>query len=184
MQKLSATDLWLILETAYRHDIGMIVRDGVVRLVAEFARRRHAQRSHDVVRQPSSIGLASPRTHLVPARLDDLIGRIATSHGKSLEETLKLPYRESGMGMDHAHPRFVACLLRLGDLLDRDNGRFCPTLLATLGGLPATSKAHVGKHAAVVHLDIASDRIDVQAQCEDYPLTRSPTSGSAGCGVS
>lgn len=219
---LSATDIWLLLEAAYQHDIGMVVTDEQVRswwgspgfkdflaqlqynpdaelrdaarlfdpnkpptefshdwpiqvnralslAIAEYARRQHAPNADRIIRDPErTIGLLSPRTPLIPARLFRLLGRICSHHGRSFEDTLKLPFRESGLGTDDAHPRFVACMLRLGDLLDLDNGRFCPVMVRSFGVLPQSSVAHFEKHAAINHLQVSPTRVEVEAECESY----------------
>lgn len=189
---LSATDIWLLLEAAYLHDIGMVVTDEQVRawwgtpgfksflaqlehgsdpalkeaaqlldgrdllrdlgqtwpvevshaltlVIAEYARRQHSGNAERIIRDPAqTIGLHSPRTGQIPPRLFGVLGRICSHHGRSFEDTMKLPLQETGIGMDEAHPRFVACLLRLGDLLDLDTGRFCPVMVRSFGKLPAS----------------------------------------------
>jgi hypothetical protein len=222
IERLSATDLWLLLEAAYQHDIGMVVTDEQVRtwwrepgfqeflaqlqtgsepelrraagfldpkasarelprdwpvevsrmltlVIAEYARRQYAVNTDRIIREPErTIGLASPRTHLIPARLFRLLGTICAHHGGSFEDTMRLPLQESGLGTDDAHPRFVACMLRLGDLLDLDNGRFCPVMVRSFGTLPQSSVAHFEKHAAINHLQVSQTRIEVDAECESY----------------
>lgn len=221
IRALSATDLWLLLEAAYHHDLGMVLTDeearrlwsspefeafleqaqfgpdldlrgaaelvrgtrsdrtpstwpldtrrATVLLLAEFVRRQHAQRARQFAHAPDLIGLRSPRTELLPQRLFGVLGDICRSHGQSFEETMALPRSASGMGTDTAHPRFVACMLRLGDLLDLDNGRFCPVMQRVGGILPAMSLAHVEKHAAIRHLLVSPTLIEVDAECETYP---------------
>jgi hypothetical protein len=219
---LGATDLWLLLEAAYHHDIGMVVTDEQARewwatpdfhqhlrdcasgsdeefadaarwlqdkyaafepgspwpiqtqrawtlVLAEYARKQHPRRAKDIVGQPGQLGLESPRTRLIPARLVDLLGRICEHHGKNFQDIFDLPACENGLGMDDAHPRFVAAMLRLGDLLDLDNGRFCPVMGRLIGGLPASSVAHEEKHAAIRHFRVSPARIEVDAECADYP---------------
>lgn len=218
---LSATDLWLLLEAAYHHDIGMVVTDAQIRewwptkefrthlvelaqsedpdlreaaatlrdpatidpneawpadvqralilVVADFARRKHPSRSEAVVRDPVGlIGLFSPRTSLIPARLFHLLGSICAHHGKSFDETMSLPFEESGLGVDVAHPRYIAFLLRLGDLLDLDNGRFCSVMMRSFGTLPSSSQAHVEKHAAITRFFVGPEKIEVEATCTSY----------------
>lgn len=92
-------------------------------VLAEYARKQHPLNAERIVRDPSQIGLASPRTTLIPRRLFDVLGKICAHHGRNFDETMRLPFRESGLGTDDAHPRFIACMLRLGDLLDLDNNR-------------------------------------------------------------
>jgi len=221
IKELSATDVWLLLEAAYYHDLGMVltdeearkhwrspefesfiqqlqtsnemdlrhaaelargampdslpadwaldVRRAVVILLADFIRRQHAGRSRSFAWDPGVIGLESPRTGLLPGRLFSLLGDICHSHGQTFEETMKLPKVASGMGTDDAHPRFVACMLRVGDLLDLDNGRFCPVMQRIMGAIPSSSQAHVEKHAAIKHVLVSPELIEVDAECETYP---------------
>ncbi|WP_252092396.1 hypothetical protein [Pseudomonas sp. MWU13-3659] len=221
---LSATDIWLLLEAAYWHDIGMVVPwedkkaafnsqefqdflseiaqdskhdlckfaralrgkaasglfaeastpveavDQVTYLMAEWFRYQHANRASQIVNSPmEAIGLSSPRTELIPARLFRVLGRICEMHGRSFAEIMAadgLPFREAGLGQDDCHPRYIACLLRLGDLLDLDDNRFCPVMQQIAGdGRPALSRAHEEKHLAIRHLRVDRERIEVKAEC-------------------
>ncbi|MCX5592008.1 HD domain-containing protein [Alcaligenes endophyticus] len=222
---LTATDIWLLLEAAYWHDIGMVVPqrdleealsdpdfDGFLQtfvsqphhelhaialalneksgsfqiffnetplvsvtrfreLMAEWFRLKHPARAEHIINTPySSVGLSSPRTELIPARLFSILGRICSMHGASFETLIGadgLSFREVGMGRDDCHPRFVACLLRLGDLLDLDDNRFCPVMQGIAGeDRPALSMAHEDKHAAIRHLRIDQERISIEAECQ------------------
>jgi len=219
--RLSPTDLWLLLEAAYHHDIGMVVPDAQKRqwwrepafrvhldrlkessdrdlrsaaallsskslgslgddwpfevqhalllAVADYARQQHPKMAEQIVLQPALVGLASPRI-LIPKRAFQLLALICRHHGSSFEKALELPARESGYGTDEAHPRFIACMLRLGDLLDLDDGRFCPVLMSTLKGLPPSSHAHERKHASIRHLLVSTTRIEVEAVCDENDI--------------
>lgn len=218
IDRLSPTDIWLLLEAAYHHDLGMVVADQTMRewwrdktfdtflegltdhpddevrraaelldkrtafraqgetwpfdvhralvlVMAEYARPRHPGQSRGYIDAPSLIHLQSPRTKLVPHRFWSLLGRICESHGLGFAETMTLPARESGFAIDDAHPRFVACMLRLGDLLDLDDGRFCPVLARTFGGLPLSSKVHEEKHQSINEFLVDASEIRVLAEC-------------------
>ncbi len=143
-------------------------------LMAEWFRRKHPARSQAMVNDPwSTASISSPRTELMPARLFRLLGRICHMHGVSFEEILSadgLPFKEAGMANEDCHPRFVACLLRMGDLLDLDDNRFCPVLQRIAGDdRLAMSRAHEDKHHAIRHLRIDRDRIEVSAECQTIP---------------
>ncbi|MEF9673404.1 ATP-binding protein [Pseudomonas sp. PCH446] len=222
---LTATDTWLLLESAYWHDIGMVVpyddlQDAINdpefhefvqsicaqpnhelyslacaftikahptlifecstplemvskfrEFMAEWFRRKHPARAEQIVRAPlSTVGISSPRTELIPARLFKLLGRICQMHGAPFAELIAeagLPFREAGLAQDDCHPRFVACLLRMGDLLDLDDNRFCPVMQRIAGDdRSKVSKAHEDKHAGMRHLRIDQERIEVTAECE------------------
>lgn len=140
-------------------------------LMAEWFRRKHPTRSDQIVQSPySSVGISSPRTELIPKRLFGLLGNICRMHGASFETIMGaggLSFREAGLARDDCHPRFVACMLRLGDLLDLDDNRFCPVMQSMAGeNRPALSRAHEDKHAAIRHLRIDQERISIDAECQ------------------
>ncbi|EMN1410608.1 ATP-binding protein [Enterobacter cloacae] len=219
IEKLSATDCWLLLESCYWHDAGMIithddkmkilesgdfenhlndlieqngelaeyaklvlhnkgsndidqafkVSHAMTYVISDFFRRIHATRSGNNVLSPSNIKVDSPRTILIPSRLFSFVADIVQCHGKDKTSLLSLEKYNDGMDAnDYAHPRYVAALLRIGDLLDIDDGRFCPTLLANLGPRPQSSHDHQKKHSSIKSLLINSDEIKIRAECEGY----------------
>lgn len=219
IQYLTATDMWLILEAAYSHDIGMVItqkqieemnspafHDFVqklsldeqnelftfakkwlqdeavlpqkakahdffqqyIQLLAEWYRRKHPINSANIVRNPwEEIGLNSSRNELIPKRLFNILAKICKAHGDSFEQILKeLPKAEAGLGTEDCHPLYVACLLRMGDLLDIDDNRFCPVMMAMCShNLPSLSRAHRDKHLSVQHFRLDSERIEVECTC-------------------
>ncbi|WP_217992162.1 HD domain-containing protein, partial [Enterobacter hormaechei] len=201
--KLTATDCWLLLESCYWHDAGMVItneekkellRDpsfhfyleelsqneselskhakeilqrknendiikalsisnSLTFVLADYFRKLHADRSGHFVKEPSKINVFSPRTSLIPQRLFNFVAQIVQCHGRNPDAILELAKYNDGMDAeDYAHPRYIAALLRIGDLLDIDDGRFCPTLLANIGNVPVSSKNHQEKHASIKHL--------------------------------
>ena len=221
LKSLGPVDLWLLLSSAYYHDVGMAVyADDIVAtlndeeflsfvkecqedsgqalhpyakafriekgklhfrdvaldgstfdapqfLMAEFIRRRHAQRSGKSLAGDSSIHLAGDP---IPNRIINLLRRICQSHAKSFSDVMSLPVCEAGLGLDDCHPRFVSCMLRLGDLLDLDNNRFSTVLLRTLPSIPRDSLLHHEKHLSIEHLRLDSRKIEVSARCKDYDV--------------
>ena len=152
-------------------DTPMDAVDKFRQLMAEWFRQQHAGRSGKIIQAPwNSAGISSPRTELIPARLFKLLGRICEMHGMPFAELLSptgLPFKEAGLAQEDCHPRFVACLLRLGDLLDLDDNRFCPVMQCIAGeNRSRISKAHEDKHAGVYHLRIDRERIEISAECE------------------
>lgn len=136
--------------------------------MAEWFRQKHHTRSESAINNPwQELGLSSPRTELIPKRLFRLLGQVCGLHGRSFDEVIKqLPFKEAGMANDDCHPRFIACLLRLGDLLDIDDNRFCPVMQQIAGdGRPALSKAHEDKHTSIRHFRLDPERIEITAVC-------------------
>lgn len=143
--------------------------DSLTFILADYYRRIHAERSGDFVKKPDTIRIESPRTSLIPSRLFNFVAQIVACHGKSRESLFEIPKRNDGVdSTDYAHPRYIASLLRIGDLLDIDDGRFCQTLLTNIGDVPKSSMDHQNKHASIHSLQIDSDSIDIEATCYDY----------------
>lgn len=223
IEQLTASDIWMLLETAYLHDIGMVVpyaekeklladqtlvqflaeddspeakrilelikskgaltavemlelHEGFNQILAERFRKIHSDRSEQYCNSPGAINLASPRTHLIPARIWKLIGRICNLHGRDFVEVMELPHKQVGIANDNIHPRLIACLLRLGDLLDIDNNRFCPVMSCLTGHAPSSTKAHQDKHHSVQFFNLDNNKVDATAICQTedgYDATRS-----------
>jgi len=139
-------------------------------LLAEWYRGRHSGRAVDIIDDPwQKAGISSPRNELVPKRLFRVLGQICQLHGSDFESILKtLPLREAGMATEDCHPRFVACLLRLGDLFDLDDNRFCPVMLRRAGDIQSSTQAHIDKHAAIRHFRLDPERVEIIAECDGY----------------
>ncbi|MBP1629530.1 MAG: hypothetical protein H6Q15_423 [Bacteroidetes bacterium] len=219
IENFSAIDLWLLLSSAYYHDIGMavfakdfdkifkgddfkdflndvqndtrstlheyanllLIKDGKIYykdcefnsksyegsrfLIAEFIRRQHAERSKESI--ISDISLKLPGDS-IPSRIINILSNICLSHGKSFEDVMKIPFSETSIDFEDCHPRYIACLLRLGDLLDLDNNRFSEVILQTLSNIPLDSVLHDKKHRSIEHIRIDKQRIEIKATCEEY----------------
>lgn len=223
IRSLSPTDTFLILESAYLHDIGMIVaqqelieewkkptfehflkdlkensydkdtveaatyllqmqkaknpfqesdwpvkvRHYVTIITSEYYRGKHSIRSANFIKEGTNIGLNSNYNKLIPNRLIVLLQKIAIFHGTSFEDSFnKLEQFDNGIGTDTIHPRFIASLLRLGDLLDLDDGRF-NEVFENVGYFPETSKIHKEKHKSITLFLVSPEKIQVSAVCKD-----------------
>ena len=217
--KLSFIDSWLLLESSYWHDVGMIVTHeekekitndikfsvfldqltkenseltdyaniytGFIKgiskvnfieleksflfLLAEYIRREHPSRSKEILLNPNTIGIKPPTTGLINSRLNLLLADIILCHGKAFNSILTLPFENDGLDVfDTAHPRFIACLLRIGDLLDLDDNRHCPTLLKTIGSLPSLSLTHLEKHRSIISKSVNESSIEIISKCENF----------------
>lgn len=222
LDKLSAIDIWLILEASYCHDIGMVVssdkliealksktfidffkeiqqdkknglhefalqfkiddgiikynsnelsleyHDGIKFILAEYFRRIHSDRSKEIITNPNGeLKLSSPRG-VIPQRIFKILADICSCHTKNFEDVMKLPFSEVGIDVENSHPRFISCLLRIGDLLDLDNNRFSEVMLRTLSKIPMDTLNHKAKHLSIESFRIDNEIIDVTAKCFDY----------------
>lgn len=97
------------------------------------------------------------------------IVEICEAHGKTFQDVLKMSVLADGIVGDDFHPRFIAAMLRLGDLLDLDNGRFprwfVTEISSNRGVIPHLSTLHYKKHEAISHLLVTPKRIEVCASC-------------------
>lgn len=152
------------------------VRNAVTILIAEYYRRRHAETSSSYVKDMGSMfHLDLSFNELIQDRLIQLLGDIICLHTESGRKILDLDYRTDGFNADYAHPRFIAQMLRMGDLLDADNNRFNTTNEFVFGELPKSSKNHWEKHKSAHHILITPDVIEYRADCgseEVYRETR------------
>ena len=139
-------------------------------LLSGWFRARHSIRATSIVDDPwRELGISSPRTELIPKRLFRILGQICKMHGENFETVIEtLPFRETGMATESCHPRFIACLLRLGDLLDLDDNRFCPVMLRIAGDIPPSSQAHIDKHLGIKHFRLDPDSLEIVAECDGY----------------
>lgn len=224
MSKLSAIDIWLILEAAYCHDLGMVVssdkmfeslnsdsfltffkdllkdpkdglhefaknfniEDGKIKftseifslevidsikfILAEYFRRIHADRSKEIINNPhQQLSIASPRG-VIPPRIIKILGDICSCHTKNFEDVMALPFSAVGVDIDDAHPRFIACLLRIGDLLDLDNNRFSEVMLRTLTKVPVDTLNHKLKHLSIEAFRADNEKIEIVAKCDNYDV--------------
>ena len=131
-------------------------------LLADFLRKKHAARSREIL-SDVSLGVDWDIKRLYDIILDECL-----AHGTSFSDVMEKPQFEKGIGDDVCHPRFVSCLLRLGDLLDFDSSRISRYLLKHLStSLPEDSNLHIKKHASIRHINISTKKIEAIAECDD-----------------
>lgn len=107
---------------------------------------------------------------LIQPRLIKLLGRICELHTAETEEILELDFETDGFGADYVHPRLIAMLLRIGDLLDADNGRFNATSTMTLGALTDGAVHHRDKHESIVHILVTPTDIEFRSDCPNQEV--------------
>jgi len=109
---------------------------------------------------------------LIYLRLRRTVAQIASLHGCEREDVIKiLPHRQIGICNDTVHPRFCAYMLRVGDLLDMDNGRFNRYQVA-IAGHNHTSALHKLKHESIEVFEINENEITVKANFRTERLAR------------
>ena len=89
---------------------------------------------------------------MIKKRLVSLIAEISAMHTKPFNDLYKLHKIANGFRGDYVHPRLIGSLLRLGDVLDLDNGRFNQYGEKIFGKMPNDSKVHYEKHESTKHV--------------------------------
>lgn len=152
------------------------IKGAVTLLISTYCRAQHANYSKDYILDIDNIwGIDLSHNGLIKRRLVSLLADISAMHTKPFEDLFKLHKEANGFNNDYIHPRLIACLLRLGDALDLDNGRFNPYGEKIFGEMPSNSKVHFEKHESTRHVLINDELIEVEADCptdEIYRETR------------
>jgi len=138
-----------------------------------FFRGRHASMSNRyITKMPEKLKTDLSHNGLIPNRLIHVLGEIAFSHSTNIDYILTLDRKTNGFNTDYAHPCFVAMLVRIGDTLDIDNGRFSTYLELVDGPLPNISKIHKMKHESTRHLLVSPTCIEYRCDCNNVDTYR------------
>lgn len=141
---------------------------GLKFIIAEYNRESHAEKAKKVVGQFDKF---KKENILIPKRINDIPFIISKAHSYNFEDVMGIQYVETGLKLEKGHPRFVACMLRLGDLLDMDNNRFSPTLLENICDIiPEKSKHHIEKHRSIKHYRVDNNFIEITAKISEKNL--------------
>ena len=138
-------------------------------LKENYFRNRHAQLSRKHIDlQDSELQIDLGQSNLIQRRLILLLGQICEMHTAPTDYVLELEFETNGYSSDYAHPRFVAMMLRLGDLLDVDNGRFNPTFEIVSGEMPESSVPHKESNESTRHILITPKEIQFTSDCPNF----------------
>lgn len=155
------------------------IKNAVTLVVSEYIRRKHHVRSSEILKGSDEMfsNLSSSfYSDQIPRRLLDILGEVAYLHGVNFYETIdRLDYQANGIANDKIHPRFISAMLRLGDLLDIDDGRF-NAYTEKVFKFPVNSLYHKQKHSSIKHFLITPETIEITADCNNensYRLARS-----------
>ncbi|MBC2438299.1 HD domain-containing protein [Clostridium saccharobutylicum] len=148
------------------------VRKYVTFIIADYLRSKHSSLTKEYLDQLEKWEIDISHNNLIHERLIKLIGEISFLHTQDFDKVMKLNYQSNGYKSDYIHPRFIAEMIRLGDLLDLDNGRFSSYVEKVIGGLPKLSKDHKEKHQSTRHVLITPKNIEVSADCPNEDVYR------------
>lgn len=155
------------------------IKNAVVIITAEIFRNKHAKQGAEDLTSNEEFKKLAENFHSdqLPNRFMDLLANVAFLHGESFDQVMTCLYpKANGYKGDYIHPRFIACMIRLGDLLDFDSNRFNAYSIATIKEMPKTSLLHQQKHTSVKHMLISPNTIEAELDCLDekvYRISRS-----------
>ena len=145
------------------------IKNAVTLIIAHQMRGGHEKRSAQYIEDDDFIAKLTHGFHfeLLPSRYLTLLSKVAYLHGTDFDEVTKiLKQNADGYKGDYIHPRFIACMIRMGDLLDIDSNRFNDFASSMIKEVPESSKAHFDKHQAVKHLLISPSGIEAELDCK------------------
>ena len=149
------------------------IEESISLIISTYFRGKHANMSKEYIKNfdiKETIDLS--HNEIIIKRFISLIAEICEKHTMNFEEVFRLPIKENGYSDDYIHPRMIACLIRLGDALDMDNGRFLIYGEQIFGKMPVSSKIHKEKHESVKHILIDDEKIEIVADCSDDRVYR------------
>ena len=130
-------------------------------IIQEYCRPKHAEMSYNKIMDEAE---EKAYEGIIPIRLRYLVADIARLHTADKRDIIeKLMPKVQGFFIDNAHPRFIAELLRIGDLLDMDSNRFNKYQLAVAGNPSYKSFAHQMKHRALRNFLVMPESIVIHA---------------------
>lgn len=142
--------------------------EGIRFLLADYIRNKHGERSGIKIETEKSLHLPG---NPIPDRIIRILKDICSCHTKDINDVMKLqPVESSGCGIEDCHPRFIAAMLRLGDLLDVDSNRVSEVLLSTLGAIPSDSKYYNLSNRSITHIRIDKSIVEITAECDKYEV--------------
>lgn len=146
--------------------IALDVYSDVLCIIEESFRKEHALRSSKELLNNCDL------EKLFGIRIRTILSEVCRLHGCSISEIMNLPYQENGLFDDYIHPRFVAALLALGDLLDMDTDRFDKNFLTVATPMLKLSEIHKKKHESITHYLVKNGIIEITSNCETIEVYR------------
>lgn len=134
-------------------------------VTTEYVRMNHAKNSKEMIAGCELF--ASKNRSKIDSRLYHYIAQCCYMHALNCEDVLTLPKTENDIETGHCHPRFIAYMLRLGDLLDISNNRFDEMDIMHYGNLPGKSELHKKKHEAIEHINFTDRKIEITARSDN-----------------
>lgn len=172
IENYNDTELVIMLYSAIFHDIGMAAPETEKELdisKQEEIRKLHHIRSEEFINTEYSDIEVFKIDNESSIDFRKLIASIARSHCEDFSWIENNLSEAECFGNDVVHPKFISCLLRLGDYLDFDSRRTPPCLFKFLHLLPISS-TEWNKHFKISNypkINKEKNRIYFSGECEE-----------------
>lgn len=165
-----------VIQTQKLYSDKLAVYYAILHLISTFRRTEHGSLSDERLTEwtlkSEKLGAGFSMAG-IPQRIFLWIAKCAGLHTDyEFRHIMALPPEDNGYASDYVHPRFVAVLLQLGDILDMDNDRFYPLTKECIGTMPEMSERHYEKHQSIRRLYIKPDVISIEADCSTQEALR------------
>ena len=127
-------------------------------LIMEGFRRMHAKRSKEELKKLIDINVEYDP---IPRHMRESVAEINECHAGPPNCVMRLEPKQNGFCGDYYHARFIAALLRLGDLMDIESTRFNPYLIKWRGMFSSDNMAYMIKDLSVVSLMLDCEKVFV-----------------------
>lgn len=158
------------------YDDKLEVYYAVLHLISRFRRTEHGELSQERLtewtQESEKLGSGFSMAG-IPQRIFFWVAKCAGLHTDGcFAHIMELPQEDNGYASDYLHPRYIAVLLQLGDILDMDNDRFHPLTKESVNTMPELSERHYEKHQSIRKLYIKPDTISIEADCKSQEALR------------
>lgn len=143
------------------YEYSIDVYNDVIEIIETLYRSKHAERSATLITGHAGIN------RCFGTRCQNILAKICNLHQKPISNIMELPYKENGLFGDFFHPRFIAAMLCLGDLMDLDTERFDETSLKAASPMPHLSKIHMQKHESIEHYLVEKNEIKITSNTKN-----------------
>lgn len=153
-------------KVASDYESSIDIYNDIILLIEDIYRVDHAKRSAEAVMNDSLLN------SVIHIRCQNILAKICEIHQKSISSIATLPWKENGFFGDYFHPRMIAAMLCLGDLLDLDTDRFDEITINASTPFPRLSKLHLDKHKSVRHFLVEKNSIEISADMNSIDVYR------------
>lgn len=155
------------IEENFEQNYGALdIYKDVLQVIEEEFRKNHPKRSSEIIEKDEKLN------DLLGTRINRILSEVCEAHGKDIEEIMNLPWESVGIFDDYIHPRFLAAMLCIGDLLDMDTDRFDQVYINATTGMPELSKIHQKKHQSVRNFLVKNSIIEISTDCDEMNVYR------------